>query len=111
MTRYYFLIASQDFLLYQEPIEEILRERLAHYHALNKKVDFCLTTNLFFLNLPDLASMKKTLTKPSVAIISLNPRFINWLKLRIQYGAKGSFVSQPINMFHSLIFAKDVNLP
>ena len=91
--RYYFLVASLDFLLYQEPIEEILRERIKHYYAIKKDIDFYFTTNLIFLDQPDLKHLKKKLYKPSAAVISLNPKFINWLKLRVHYGVKGSFLS------------------
>ncbi len=89
MVRYYFFVASQDFLFYQEPVEEILRERMNHYSVLKKEIDFCLTTNLDFLNAQELNFIKQKLSdRPSAAIISLNPRFINWLSLRAQYGIK-----------------------
>ena len=96
-TQYYFLIASKDFLLYQEPIEEILRERIRHYKTIKKNIDFFFTTNLEFLNLSDLHYIKKKLKVPSAAIVSLNPKFIDWLKLRIHYGIKGSFISSDFN--------------
>lgn len=96
--RYYFLVASKDFLLYQEPVEEILRERIRHYKAIKKNIDFFFTTNLEFLNLSDLQDVKKNLITPSAAIVSRNPKFIDWLKLRIHYGVKGSFVSSEINI-------------
>ena len=93
MKHYYFIVASRDFLFCQEPVEEIIRERMSHYNALRKDIDFCVTTNLGFLAGDDLQNIKRKINKPLVAIISLNPRFINWLKLRIQYGIKGSFIS------------------
>ena len=102
MVRYYFLVASRDFLFYQEPIEEILRERLKHYKAINKVIDFAITTNLDFLDLPELKNIKRQLIKPSVAIISLNPKFINWLKLRIHYALKGNFVVDESNEYSDL---------
>lgn len=109
MIRYYFLVATQDFLLRQEPIEEILRERIRHYKNLQKDIDFCLTTDLCFLNSPDLEVVKRQLTKPGIAIISLNPRFIDWLKLRIHYAIKGSFfMSYPLSMSNILISVQEV---
>ena len=102
MVRYYFLIASQDFLFNQEPVEEILRERIEHYHALKKDIDFGLTTNLDFLNSPDLTIVKQQLIKPSAAIISLNPKFIDWLKLRIHYAIKGSFMSPVLHDYNNI---------
>lgn len=104
MIRYYFFVATQDFLLHQEPIEEILRERISHYRNLQKNIDFCITSNLSFLNTPELEFVKKQLVKPGVAIISLNPRFIDWLKLRVTYGIKGTFCSiSPLNMTNTLV--------
>jgi len=93
MTRYYFIVASQDFLFCQEPVEEIIRERMSHYNALSKDIDFCVTTDLDFLASDKLQSVRQKINKPLAAIISLNPRFVDWLKLRIQYGIKGSFIS------------------
>ena len=110
MIRYYFLIASQDFLFYQEPVEEILRERMNHYSALNKEIDFFATVNLDFLNRPDLEFVKQKLTKPSAAIISLNPKFIDWLKLRVQYGIKGSFVSSDIKKDNKILLGESIAL-
>ena len=93
MKRYYFFIASKDFLFFQEPIEEILRERIKHYLSINKNIDFCLTTDLNFLEATSLQHIKDNLVKPSAAIVSLNPKFIDWLKLRVHYGITGSFSS------------------
>lgn len=101
-VRYYFFVASKDFLLYQEPIEEVLRERMRHYHTIKKNVDFFLTTNLDFL---DSLDIKNSLITPSAAIVSLNPQFITWLKLRVQYGIKGSFIGSSINKYPSLLFS------
>nr|YP_010728867.1 hypothetical protein P6G75_pgp104 [Lithothamnion corallioides]WEA77131.1 hypothetical protein [Lithothamnion corallioides] len=111
MIQYYFLVASQDFLLSQEPIEEILRERIKHYKELKKNIDFGVTTNLSFLNDPDLKYIKKQLLKPSAAIISLNPQFINWLKLRICYAIKGSFSSTSMQIQNSIASFDNVNVP
>lgn len=107
MIRYYFLIASQDFLFIQEPVEEILRERIKHYHALKKEIDFGLTTDLEFLNSPDLKIIKQQLIKPSAAIVSLNPKFIDWLKLRIHYAIKGSFVSPSVQKYNTIFSLED----
>lgn len=110
MIQYYFLVASQDFLLYQEPIEEILRERINHYINLNKDIDFGVTTNLSFLNDPDLKYIKKQLLKPSAAIISLDPQFIDWLKLRIHYAIKGSFLSAPMRIQNNMTSFDKINI-
>lgn len=91
--RHYFIIVSQDFLFHQEPVEEIIRERINHYNALKKEIDFYVTQDLGFLDSNELKSVRQAVIKPSIAVISLNPKFIDWLKLRIQYGVKGSFMS------------------
>lgn len=104
--RYYFLAASKDFLLYQEPIEEILRERMRHYSTIKKEIDFYFTTNLDFLDSSGLSTVKKNLIQPSAAVISSNPKFINWLKLRTNYGIKGSFIASLGDDFHLSLFSK-----
>lgn len=100
--RYYFIVASQDFLFHQEPIEEIIRERIGHYHALKKEIDFYVTKDLAFLSSDKLEYIRQEIVKPPAAIISSNPRFIDWLKLRIQYGVKGTFVSYSVNRSNSI---------
>ncbi len=104
MRRYYFIVASQDFLFRQEPIEEIIRERMSHYNTLKKDIDFWITTNLEFLAGNNL---QQKIVKPSAAIISLNPRFIDWLKLRVQYGIKGSFVSSDNQRYNKSFALED----
>lgn len=110
MIRYYFLLATQDFLLRQEPIEEILRERIRHYKSLNKDIDFWVTNDLSVLDGVSLGIVKKQLTKPSIAIVSLNSKFIDWLKLRIHYVFKGSYVtSSSLDITNSLISVEKFN--
>ena len=104
--RYYFLLASKNFLLYQEPIEEILRERIRHYNAIKKTIDFYFTTNLDFLSSSDLKFRQEDLLNQHAAIVSLNPKFIDWLKLRIQYGIKGSFVSSDFSRVRNVLISK-----
>lgn len=108
--RYYFLVASQDFLFYQEPIEEILRERIRHYKSIKKDIDFGFTTNLDFLDDPELNYIKENLIKPSAAVVSLNPKFIDWLKLRVQYGMKGSFISSSLKRYDSLFLSEQFSI-
>lgn len=91
MTTYYFAIASQDFLLKEEPVEEVLRERINHYKNISKVVDFWLLIDPKFIDSPEMSILKTQLIKPSAAIISYNPRFINWLKLRLGFVRTGKF--------------------
>ena len=94
MTQYYFAIASKSFLMEEEPIEEILRERTNYYNRINKNIDFWLVTNPYFINLSQFADIKAQLISPSVAIISLDKQFIQWLKLRIGFIAIGNFEAE-----------------
>nr|YP_009244724.1 hypothetical protein Ppul_132 [Pyropia pulchra]AMK96966.1 hypothetical protein Ppul_132 [Pyropia pulchra] len=91
MTVYYFALASQNFLLVQEPLEEVFRERVNYYQSNNKEIDFWLVPNPSFLKKPEMISFKNLVPDDSVAIISTNPVFINWLKLRIGYICIGQF--------------------
>lgn len=96
IKNYYFVIASQDFLIREEPIEEILRERMNHYNKYNRKIDFWLMLDPFFLNADTMKDIKSNLKKPSAAIVSLDSKFIDWLKLRLGYVMIGSFQSVSI---------------
>uniref|UniRef100_UPI0030016009 Ycf54 n=1 Tax=Anunuuluaehu liula TaxID=3049639 RepID=UPI0030016009 len=98
MPHYYFAVASQNFLLKEEPIEEILRERTNYYKSINKDIDFWLVTNPTFINLPKFESIKTQLIHPAAAIISLDKQFIQWLKLRIGFVAIGNFESESLKI-------------
>lgn len=98
MVTYYFAIASQDFLLLEEPVEEVLRERINHHKSMKKLIDFQLVLDPAFLNSPEMNKIKKQLNKPSAAIISNNPKFITWLKLRFGFVLTGQFESPCANI-------------
>lgn len=91
MTTYYYVLASQKFLLEEEPLEEVLRERTRDYQEKNKEIDFWLIKQPAFLEDPAFAQAKAKCPQPSAAIISTNPQFITWLKLRLEYVFKGEF--------------------
>nr|ARW68622.1 hypothetical protein [Palisada sp.] len=96
MYNYYFAIASKDFFLYQEPIEEILRERTQYYKNLNKEVDFWFTLKPNFISLLDNKNGYCSLSDSLAAIVSLDKDFIKWLKLRVGFVYIGSFQSMSI---------------
>lgn len=102
MTKYYFAIASQDFLLNEEPLEEVLRERVNYYKNIKKIIDFWVVMNPTFINAPEMSKIKQQLTKPAVAIISENHVFINWLKLRLGFVITGEFTSPSVNILNPL---------
>jgi hypothetical protein len=91
MQTYYYLLASQRFLLQEEPIDEVLKERTRYYHEQEKEIDFWLVKQPAFLEAPQLAKVKAECPQPAVAIISTNPQFITWLKLRFEYVITGEF--------------------
>nr|YP_010336905.1 hypothetical protein MW574_pgp177 [Madagascaria erythrocladioides]QUE28941.1 Ycf54 [Madagascaria erythrocladioides]UNJ16490.1 hypothetical protein [Madagascaria erythrocladioides] len=82
MTDYYFALASQKFLKEEEPLEEILRERINFYKSNKKKIDFWFVDDPEFLSDLD---VEINTEQPMAAIVSTNKTFINWIKLRIGY--------------------------
>ena len=91
MQTYYYVLASQQFLVKEEPIHEVLKERTRYYHEQEKQIDFWLIQQPAFLESPELAQVKPKIPQPAAAIISTNPQFITWLKLRLEYVATGEF--------------------
>jgi hypothetical protein len=91
MQTYYYLIASQKFLTEEEPLEEVLRERIRHYQEQEKEIDFWLVKQPAFLEAPELAEVKAKCPQPAAAIVSTNPQFITWLKLRLEFVLTGQF--------------------
>lgn len=91
MKTYYYVLASQRFLLEEEPFEEVLRERERDYREKNKEIDFWLVKQPAFLEGSGFAEIKAKCPQPSVAVISTNRQFITWLKLRLEYVLTGEF--------------------
>ena len=91
MTAYHFVAASERFLTVEEPLEEVLRERRRNYAENDKTIDFWLVRQPSFLDAPDQASVNDQLPKPAAAVISTDPTFITFLKLRLEYVLEGSF--------------------
>ena len=91
MQTYYYILASQHFLMEEEPIDEVLKERTRNYHEQEKEIDFWLVKQPAFLETAKMAAIKKKCPQPAAAIISTNPQFITWLKLRLEYVITGEF--------------------
>lgn len=89
--RYYFALASQDFLVNEEPLEEVLRERRNYYNSISKEIDFWFVLEPNFINEATFYSQSSKLPKKCAAIISLDKQFIEWLKLRISFVSIGTF--------------------
>ena len=58
MQTYYYVLASQHFLMEQEPIDEVLKERTRNYHEQEKEIDFWLVKQPAFLETPKMAGIK-----------------------------------------------------
>ena len=91
MQTYYYVLASKKFLLDEEPLEEVLKERTRDYHEKEKEIDFWLVPQPAFLEAPEMTSIKAKCPQPAAAIISANPHFITWLKLRLEFVITGEF--------------------
>ncbi len=91
MTTYYFIAASEKFLTIEEPIEEILKERMRNYKENNKEIDFWLLKNPSFLQTSQFVDLKSKIPSPPAAIISTDKKFITFLKLRLEFVAVGEF--------------------
>lgn len=93
MPTYHYALASQKFLLEEEPLDEVFKERYRNYEENNKEVDFWLVKQPAFLDAPELKAVKAKCPQPCAAIVSTSPQFITWLKLRLEYVAVGEFQS------------------
>ncbi len=90
MQTYYFILASQSFLD-GEALDEVLKERTRYYREQEKEIDFWFVHQPAFLEAPDMAALKAQCPQPAAAVISTNPQFINWLKLRLEFVITGEF--------------------
>ncbi|MFM7424032.1 MAG: MgPME-cyclase complex family protein [Elainella sp.] len=91
MQTYYYLLASQRYILEEEPTAEVLKERTRYYQEQEKEVDFWLIHQPAFLEAPEFAAIKAKCPQPAVSIVSTNSQFITWLKLRLEYVLTGEF--------------------
>jgi hypothetical protein len=91
MSTYHFVAASEAFLTVEEPLDEVLRERVANYGEKGKEIDFWLVRRPAFLDAPELAAVAATVPRPAAAVISTDEKFITFLKLRLEFVARGSF--------------------
>ena len=91
MTTYFFVAASEKFLTIEEPIEEILKERMRNYKENNKEIDFWLLKKPSFLQTAQFVDLKANIPSPPAAILSTDKKFITFLKLRLEFVAVGEF--------------------
>jgi len=91
MTTYFFIAASEKFLTVEEPIEEILKERMRNYKENNKEIDFWLLKNPSFLKTKQFVDLTTKIPSPPAAVLSTDKKFITFLKLRLEFVAVGEF--------------------
>ena len=102
MKNYYYVAASQKFLLEEEPFEEVIQERIRNYQERAKEIDFWLIKQPAFLEAPELADVKAKIPQPAAAVVTTNQQLATWLKLRLEYVVTGEFeapsesISDPI---------------
>lgn len=91
MSTHHFVAASEAFLCEEEPLEEVLRERVRHYGEQGKEIDFWLVRRPAFLEAPELAAVASSVPRPAAAVVSTDETFITFLKLRLEFVARGQF--------------------
>ena len=91
MTKYFFVAASEKFLTVEEPLDEILKERMRNYKENNKEIDFWLLKNPSFLLTTQFADLKAKIPSTPAVVLSTDKKFITFLKLRLEFVAVGEF--------------------
>jgi len=91
MSTYHFIAASEAFLTVEEPLEEVLRERVRNYGEQGKAIDFWLVRRPRFLEAPELAAVAGAVPRPAAAVVSTDEKFITFLKLRLEFVARSQF--------------------
>nr|AUG32684.1 hypothetical protein PLO_708 [Paulinella longichromatophora] len=97
MSTYYFVAASERFLTHTDRLEEVFQERLYNYSRAGKPIDFWLVKNPKFLQLDTFQLMISAIPSPTASIISTDEKFIEFLKLRLEFVVKGTFESKNSN--------------
>jgi len=91
MKTYFFVAASEKFLTVEEPLDEILKERMRNYKENNKEIDFWLLKNPSFLQTTQFADLKSKIPSTPAVVLSTDKKFITFLKLRLEFVAVGKF--------------------
>ena len=91
MTQYHFVAASEALLTVEEPLDEVLRERVRNYGEQGKEIDFWLVKRPAFLQAPELKAIADQVPTPAAAVVSTDPKFIDFMKLRLEFVQEGQF--------------------
>ncbi|NJK34911.1 MAG: DUF2488 family protein [Oscillatoriales cyanobacterium SM2_2_1] len=78
------------------PLQETLAERRRNYRDRGKEIDFWFLAHATFLERQELAVVRTQCSQPAAAVISTDPIFIRWLKLRLEFVVMGSFESEAL---------------
>jgi hypothetical protein len=70
MTTYYYLLASEEFLLEEALEKEVLKERTRNYAEQKKEIDFWQVKRPAFLEAPEMKEIKAKSLDQHVAVIS-----------------------------------------
>ena len=70
------MAASEKFLTVEEPLEEILKERVRNYKENNKEIDFWLLKNPSFLQTTQFVDITSKIPSPPAAVLSTDKKFI-----------------------------------
>ncbi|MDX2253941.1 MAG: DUF2488 family protein [Pseudanabaenaceae cyanobacterium bins.39] len=91
--KYYFVAASRKYLCEDEgkPLGETLSERRRNFEARGKEINFWLIEQPAFLELPELAAVKRQIPQPAAAIVTTDVNTMRWLKLRLEFVVTGEF--------------------
>lgn len=98
-VKYHFVIGSSKFLLKNEPLEEMLRERAQFLRREKKPITFWVIKSPKFLKSPQFTDLKSKIVEAGLseveltAIISVDQTFTTWLKLRLQNVGWGDFMT------------------
>ena len=103
MSTYYFVAASEAFLIEEEPLDEVLRERVRNYGEQGKAIDFWLVKRPAFLDAPELSAIGTQVPRPAAAVVSTDATFIEFMKLRLEFVAKNIRSPLPLSTPKSLI--------
>jgi hypothetical protein len=89
---YYFVAAGQSFFD-SEPLDEVLEERTRYYSEHQKPIDFFYVLRPAFLQSPAFTALSSQLPSPAASVISTDPQFILWLKVRLTFVESGEFIA------------------
>jgi len=91
MPTYHYVAASERFLCEEEPLAEVLRERRDHYRDHGRTVDFWLVRQPAFLDAEPVKAGGVAVPRPAAAVVSTDAKFIDFMKLRLEWVARGQF--------------------